>query len=64
MVHCSNVITSFDLAQGYLQSEMAEDDIKKTAFRAGSSNLCDFTTMPFVLSNAVSSFQVNKAMSG
>ena len=36
VVHSSNVFTSFDLAQGYLQLAMAEDDIKKTAFRAGS----------------------------
>ena len=35
---------------------MAEDDIKKTAFRAGSSGLYEFTYMPFGLSNAGSSF--------
>ena len=35
---------------------MAEDDIKKTAFRAGSSGQYDFTCMPFGLSNAGSSF--------
>ena len=51
-----NVLTSFDLAQGYLQLAMAEDDIKKTAFRAGSSGLYEFTHMPFGLSNARSSF--------
>ena len=43
-------------AQGYLQLAMAEDDIKKTAFRAGSSGLYKFTCMPFGLSNAGSSF--------
>ena len=35
---------------------MAEDDIKKTAFRAGLSGLYEFTCMPFSLSNARSSF--------
>ena len=55
-VHNCNVFTSFDLAQGYLQLAMAEDDIKKTAFRAGSSGLYEFTCMPFGLSNAGSSF--------
>ena len=55
-VHSSNVFTSFDLVQGYLQLAMAEDDIKKTSFRASSSGLCEFTCMPFGLSNAGSSF--------
>ena len=55
-VHNCNVFTSFDLVQGYLQLAMAEDDIKKTAFRAGSSGLYEFTRMPFGLSNAGSSF--------
>ena len=36
VVHNSNVFTSFDLVQGYLQLAMAEDDIEKTVFRAGS----------------------------
>ena len=35
--------TSFDLAQGYLQLTMEEEDIPKTAFRAGSSGLYEFT---------------------
>ena len=39
--------TSFDLAQGYLQMPVAESDIYKTAFRAGSSGLYEFTCMPF-----------------
>ena len=55
-VHNCNVFTSFDLVQGYLQLAMAEDDIKKTAFRAGSSGLYEFTCMHFGLSNARSSF--------
>ena len=56
MVCNCNVFTSFDLAHGYLQLAMAEDDIKKTTFRAGSSGLYDFTHMPFGLSNAGPSF--------
>ena len=48
--------TSIDLAQGYLQMQMAEEDMHKTAFRAGSSGLFEFTRMPFGLCNAVSSF--------
>ena len=35
---------------------MAEDDIKKTAFRADSLGLYEFTCMPFGLPNAGSSF--------
>ena len=48
--------TSIDLAQGYLQLAMDEADIHKTAFRAGSSGLYEFTRMPFRLSNAGASF--------
>ena len=48
--------TSFDLAQGYLQLVMDKADIHKTAFRAGSSGLYEFTCMPFGLSNARASF--------
>ena len=44
--------TSFDLAQGYLQMAMEEAYIPKTAFRAGSSRLFEFTHMPFGLTNA------------
>ena len=55
-VHSSNWFTSFDLAQGYLQLAMEESNIKKTAFRAGSTGLYEFTCMPFGLSNAGSSF--------
>ena len=48
--------SSFDLAQGYLQMAMEEEDIEKTAFRAGSSGLYEFTHMPFVLTNTGTSF--------
>ena len=56
MVHNCNASTSFDLAQGYLQLAMAEDDIKKTTFKAGSTGLYEFTHMPFGLPNAGSIF--------
>ena len=55
-VHSSNWFSSFDLVQGYLQLVMEESDIKKTAFRASSMGLYEFTRMPFGLSNAGSSF--------
>ena len=55
-VNSSNVFTSFDLALGYLQLSIAAEDIKKTRYRAGSSGLYEFTSMPFGLSNAGSGF--------
>ena len=52
MVHNSNVFTSFDLVQGYLQLAMAKDDTKKTTFKSGSPGMYGFIHMPFGLSNA------------
>ena len=48
--------SSFDLAQGYLQMAMEEEDIEKTAFRAGYSGLYEFTHMPLGLTNTGTSF--------
>ena len=48
--------SSFDLAQGYLQMAMEEEDIEKSAFRTGSSGLYEFTHMPFGLTNVGASF--------
>ena len=55
-IHNCQWFMSFDLAQGYLQMPVEEADIPKTAFRAGSSGLYEFTRMPFGLSNSGSSF--------
>ena len=55
-VHNCQWFMSFDLAQGYLQMPVEEADIPKTAFRAGSSGLYEFTRMPFGLSNSESIF--------
>ena len=55
-LHNCQWFTSFDLVQGYLQMPAEEADIPKTAFRAGSSGLYEFTHMPFRLSNSGSSF--------
>ena len=55
-VHNCQWFSSFDLAQGYLQMPVHEADIHKTAFRAGSSGLYEFTRMPFGLSKSGSSF--------
>ena len=48
--------SSFDLAQGYLQMAMEEEDIEKTTFHAGCSGLYEFTRMPFGLTNVGASF--------
>ena len=55
-VHSSNWFMSFDLTQGYLQLAKEEGNIQKTAFRADSSGLYEFTCISFGLSNAGSSF--------
>ena len=55
-VQAADWFSSFDLAQGYLQMAMEEEDIEKTAFHAGSSGLYEFTRMPFGLTNAGASF--------
>ena len=55
-VHNCQWFMSFDLVQGYLQMPVEEADIPKTAFRAGSSGLYEFTYMPFRLSNSRPNF--------
>ena len=55
-VNAAMWFTSFGLAQGYLQLAMDEADIHKTAFRAGSSGLYEFSCMSFGVSNTSTSF--------
>ena len=55
-VHCCQCFMPLDLVQGYLQMPVEEADIYKTAFRAESSDLYEFTHLPFGLSNSRSSF--------
>ena len=55
-VHSSYWFFSFDLAQGYLQLVMEKNNIKKTAFRSGSTGLYEFICMLLGLSNEGSSF--------
>ena len=60
------VYSTLDMTSGYYQVEMADEDKDKTAFVTGRGHHLRFTTMPFGLCNAPSTFQrlMEKVMSG
>ena len=53
----SKFFSSIDLAQGYYQVAIDEDDIQKTAFRVGTGGLFEYLRMPFGFCNSPGTFQ-------
>lgn len=58
--------TSLDLDMAYHQVPMTDEDKEKTAFATPRGGLYQFTTMPFGLCNAASTFErlIEKALRG
>ena len=52
----ARVFTTLDCSRGFLQIQVAPDDVQKTAFTC-HRGLFEFTRLPFGLSNSPSSFQ-------
>ncbi|KAM7314081.1 reverse transcriptase/ribonuclease H [Ixodes scapularis] len=52
----ARVFTTLDCSRGFLQIQVAPDDVQKTAFTC-YGGLFEFTRLPFGLSNSPSSFQ-------